>query len=108
MIAHDLKQGEWVFQIPFFPPQESIAWDFSIAQCKEIIRHILPKNVEVGDEDITILSNGQWRMGAGVAEQYDAGKQRVFLVGDAAHGGLTGGGTGGGGGHPRTLGEQCS
>ncbi|CAH0492627.1 unnamed protein product [Peronospora farinosa] len=85
LIAHDLNQGEWVFQIPFFPPQESIAWDFSIAQCKEIIRHILPRNVEVGDEDIDILSTGQWRMGARVAEQYDAGKQRVFLVGDAAH-----------------------
>ncbi|CAI5745986.1 unnamed protein product [Peronospora destructor] len=85
LIAHDLNQGEWVFQIPFFPPQESIAWDFSTAQCKDIIRHILPKNIEVGDEDIDILSTGQWRMGARVAEQYDAGKQRVFLVGDAAH-----------------------
>ncbi|CAH0474961.1 unnamed protein product [Peronospora belbahrii] len=85
LIAHDLYQGEWVFQIPFFPPQESIAWDFSIAQCKEIIRHILPKHVDVSNDDITIRSVGQWRMGARVAELYDAGKQRVFLVGDAAH-----------------------
>ncbi|KAG1708605.1 hypothetical protein DVH05_022233 [Phytophthora capsici] len=85
LIAHDLNQGEWVFQIPFFPPQESIPWDFSTAQCKEIVRHILPKNVKVSDDDIKILSAGQWRMGARVAKQYDAGQQRVFLVGDAAH-----------------------
>ncbi|KAG6574692.1 Polyketide hydroxylase [Phytophthora cinnamomi] len=85
LIAHDLNKGEWVFQIPFFPPQESIPWDFSTAQCKEIVRHILPKNVTVSDDDINILSAGQWRMGARVAKQYDAAKQRVFLVGDAAH-----------------------
>ncbi|KAF4040793.1 FAD binding domain [Phytophthora infestans] len=85
LIAHDFNQGEWVFQIPFFPPQESIPWDFSTAQCKDIVRHILPKNVKVSDDDINILSAGQWRMGARVAKQYDAGNQRVFLVGDAAH-----------------------
>ncbi|GMF10966.1 unnamed protein product [Phytophthora lilii] len=85
LIAHDLNQGEWVFQIPFFPPQESIPWDFSTAQCKEIVRHILPKDVKVRDDDINILSAGQWRMGARVAKQYDAAKQRIFLVGDAAH-----------------------
>ncbi|KAL3659548.1 hypothetical protein V7S43_015535 [Phytophthora oleae] len=85
LIAHDLNRGEWVFQIPFFPPQESIPWDFSTAQCKAIVRHILPKNVKVNDDDINILSAGQWRMGARVAKQYEAGQQHVFLVGDAAH-----------------------
>ncbi|CEG43188.1 polyketide hydroxylase-like [Plasmopara halstedii] len=85
LIAHDLKKGEWVFQIPFFPPQESMALDFSHTKCKTIIRHILPLNVTVGDDDITILSARQWRMEACVAKQYDDGNQRVFLVGDAAH-----------------------
>ncbi|KAG7395090.1 hypothetical protein PHYBOEH_004242 [Phytophthora boehmeriae] len=85
LIAHDLNHGEWVFQIPFFPPQESIPWDFSVAQCKEIVRKIMPKNVDYRDEDVNILSVGQWSMGARVAKQYDAGNQRVFLVGDAAH-----------------------
>ncbi|KAL4086634.1 hypothetical protein PRIC1_013696 [Phytophthora ramorum] len=85
LIAHDLNKGEWVFQIPFFPPQESIPWDFSVAQCTEIVRHILPNDVKVNDDDINILSAGQWKMGARVAKHYDAGKERVFLVGDAAH-----------------------
>lgn len=85
LIAHDLNNGEWVFQIPFFPPQESIPWDFSVPQCKEIVRNILPKNVQYSDDDVNILSVGQWSMGARVAKQYDAANQRVFLVGDAAH-----------------------
>lgn len=87
LIAHDLSRGEWVFQIPFFPPQESVEWDFSTAQCLEIIQQILPldvaKRVQLAD-DARVLSVGQWRMSARVAKQYDAHRQ-VFLVGDAAH-----------------------
>ncbi|RLN66574.1 hypothetical protein BBJ29_004544 [Phytophthora kernoviae] len=85
LIAHDLNHGEWVFQIPFFPPQESIPWDFSVEQCKEIVRNVLPKNVDYRDDDVNILSVGQWSMGARVAKQYDASNQSIFLVGDAAH-----------------------
>ncbi|KAI9915401.1 hypothetical protein PsorP6_008123 [Peronosclerospora sorghi] len=85
VIAHDLEQGEWVFQIPFFPPQESILWDFTPTQCKNLVRHLLPTSGQAHNDDIKILSVGQWRMGAQVAKTFDAGKQRVFLVGDAAH-----------------------
>lgn len=85
LIAHDLSRNEWVFQIPFFPPQESLALDFSPRQCLDLLKHILPKNVDTDDDDDAhILSVGQWRMSARVAKQYDVGR-RVFLVGDAAH-----------------------
>lgn len=85
LIAHDLNKGEWVFQIPFFPPQESLDWDFSVDQCKALVKKILPtsKTASIGD-DINILSVGQWRMGARVAKQYDV-NNRIFLIGDAAH-----------------------
>ncbi|TDH68178.1 hypothetical protein CCR75_004480 [Bremia lactucae] len=85
LIAHDLNKGEWVLQIPYFPPQESIPWDFSPAQCRDIVHSMLPVNVTVDADDIKILSVGHWHMGLRVAKQYDAGNQRVFLVGDAAH-----------------------
>lgn len=85
LIAHDLNKGEWVFQIPFFPPQESLEWDFSEAQCKALVEKILPRNRKASaEDDVSILSVGQWRMGARVAKQYDV-HNRVFLVGDAAH-----------------------
>lgn len=87
LIAHDLTRGEWVFQIPFFPPQESIDLDFSEHQCKQIIRQLLAKSEgrQTTDDEIDILSVGQWRMSARVAARYDALDHRVFLVGDAAH-----------------------
>lgn len=86
LIAHDLTRGEWVFQIPFFPPQESIDQDFSEDQCKQIIGQLLAKSEgQKTDNEIDILSVGQWRMSARVAARYDALDHRVFLVGDAAH-----------------------
>lgn len=89
LIAHDLTRGEWVFQIPFFPPQESIDLDFSELQCKQIIRQLLNKSEQGSksddDDEIDILSVGQWRMSARVAARYDALDHCVFLVGDAAH-----------------------
>lgn len=84
LIAHDLNKGEWVFQIPFFPPQESLEADFAEAQCKALVAKILPRGRVPEDDDVSILSVGQWRMGARVAKQYDV-HNRVFLVGDAAH-----------------------
>jgi len=87
LIAHDLNKGEWVFQIPFFPPQESLESDFAEAQCKALVAKILPRvraGASPAEDDVSILSVGQWRMGARVAKQYDI-HNRVFLVGDAAH-----------------------
>ncbi|TYZ62433.1 hypothetical protein PybrP1_008675 [[Pythium] brassicae (nom. inval.)] len=89
LIAHDLSRGEWVFQIPFFPPQESVERDFSTRQCLDLIKRILPTDAGgqqhvATDDDAQILSVGQWRMSARVAKQFDV-RRRVFLVGDAAH-----------------------
>ncbi|DAZ99351.1 TPA: hypothetical protein N0F65_005202 [Lagenidium giganteum] len=86
LIAHDFQRGEWVLQIPFFPPQESIEADFSPEKCKQLIQQILPHATGSAKprDDMQILSVGQWQMSARVAKHYDA-QQRVFLVGDAAH-----------------------
>ncbi len=70
---HDL-----VFQIPYFPPFESLD-DFPAAVCR---RHILDA-IGDADVDIEIKSIQSWTMHAQVAGSYREG--RVFLVGDAAH-----------------------
>ncbi|MBS1693888.1 MAG: FAD-dependent monooxygenase [Actinobacteria bacterium] len=70
---HDL-----VFQIPYFPPFESLD-DFPAEVCrKHIVDAIGDPGVEVGITSIT-----SWAMHAQVATRYRTG--RVFLVGDAAH-----------------------
>jgi len=70
---HDL-----VFQIPYFPPFESLD-DFPAAVCR---RHILDA-VGDADVDIEIKSIQSWTMHAQVAGSFRVG--RVFLAGDAAH-----------------------
>ncbi len=70
---HDL-----VFQIPYFPPFESLD-DFPAAVCR---KHILDA-VGDADVDIEIKSIQSWTMHAQVAGSYRVG--RVFLAGDAAH-----------------------
>jgi 2,4-dichlorophenol 6-monooxygenase len=70
---HDL-----VFQIPYFPPFESLD-DFPAAICRD---HILDA-VGSADVDVDIKSIRSWAMHAQVATSYRVG--RVFLAGDAAH-----------------------
>ena len=67
-----------VFQIPYFPPFESVE-DFPAAICR---RHIVDA---IGDPAVRvdIKSIQTWAMTAQVATDYRAG--RVFLAGDAAH-----------------------
>ena len=67
-----------VFQIPYFPPFESVE-DFPAAICR---RHIVDA---IGDPTVRvdIKSIQTWAMTAQVATDYRVG--RVFLAGDAAH-----------------------
>ncbi len=79
LVAHDLDRGEFVAQVPFFPPLQG-AHSFSIDTCRDIIRDI------GGDEsmnDVVVHDAKPWAMAAAVATKYRAG--RVFLAGDAAH-----------------------
>ncbi|MGV9713756.1 FAD-dependent monooxygenase [Gordonia sp. NPDC003424] len=70
---HDL-----VFQIPYFPPIESVD-DFPAEVCRS---HIIDA-IGDGGVDIEIKSIQSWTMHAQVADSYRVG--RVFLAGDAAH-----------------------
>jgi hypothetical protein len=76
-IVHRPPQ-DLVFQIPYFPPFESLD-DFPAAVCR---RHILDA-VGDADVDIEIKSIQSWTMHAQVADRFRAG--RIFLAGDAAH-----------------------
>ncbi|KAK9846335.1 hypothetical protein WJX81_001811 [Elliptochloris bilobata] len=78
LVAHDLRAGEFVAQVPIFPPLQSAA-DFDEAACLALVR------AAVGDRaaDMRIAGVRTWTMSAQVAERFQDG--RVFLAGDAAH-----------------------
>lgn len=68
LVCHDIKKGEFVLQVPFFPPIESIE-DYSRdhAKCMDIVKKsIFGKNVnEI--RDIEIKNVNSWVMEAIVA-----------------------------------------
>lgn len=70
--------GEFVFQIPYFPPVQLLE-DFTPDECRRRIHDAL------GDKtlDVDVHSVQSWAMTAQVAAHYRQG--RTFLVGDAAH-----------------------
>ncbi len=77
IIVHS-SPGDFVFQIPYFPPVQRLE-DFSTDDCRRRIRDA------VGSRDLTvdIRSVQSWAMTAQVADRYRDG--RIFLIGDAAH-----------------------
>ncbi|KAL5551003.1 hypothetical protein UlMin_001179 [Ulmus minor] len=80
LVAHDLKQGEFVFQIPFYPPQQNIE-DFSPKMCEELILKLVSRQLG----DIEVVDIKPWVMHAEVAEKFLCLDNRVILAGDAAH-----------------------
>lgn len=80
IVAHDLQQGEFVLQLPFYPPQHEFE-DFSFKMCEELIFKLVGRELA----DINVLDVKPWVMHAEVAETYLACNNRVILSGDAAH-----------------------
>ncbi|XP_043704193.1 2,4-dichlorophenol 6-monooxygenase-like [Telopea speciosissima] len=80
LVAHDLSQGEFVLQMPFYPPQQNLR-DFNSKACEELISKIV--GWELGD--LNVIDIKPWVMHAEVAEKFVACDNRVILAGDAAH-----------------------
>ncbi|MEU6579704.1 FAD-dependent monooxygenase [Nocardia sp. NPDC046763] len=79
---------EWSFHIEYDPATESPA-DWPDARCAGAIRAM----VGAPDLDVRILARSAWDTGTFVADEYR--RDRVFLVGDAAHRHAPWGGYGG-------------
>ncbi|GLT86616.1 hypothetical protein SLE2022_047460 [Rubroshorea leprosula] len=80
LVAHDLKQGEFVLQIPFYPPQQKLE-DFSPEICKKLIVKLVGRELS----DIDVIDIKPWVMHAEVAEKFVCCNNQIILVGDAAH-----------------------
>lgn len=80
LVAHDLKQGEFVLQVPFYPPQQKLE-DFSSEMCKRLIFKLA--GLELAD--VNVMDIKPWVMHAEVAEKFLSCNNRIILAGDAAH-----------------------
>jgi len=93
-VCHDGNHGEWVLQIPFFPPFQTMD-DFTEEKVRGMIwagLGIHPTNdniastINSNDEyRFDILSLRPWTMSSLVAQKYVNDSNTVVLAGDAAH-----------------------
>ncbi|KAK3254279.1 hypothetical protein CYMTET_35807 [Cymbomonas tetramitiformis] len=77
LVCHNFQQGEFVAQIPYFPPNQQPE-DFTEERCRSMILSALGHKAP-----LEILEIRPWTMSAEVARDFDQG--RVLLAGDAAH-----------------------
>lgn len=80
IVAHDLDAGEYVAQIPYFPPFQQSS-DFTIDVCHQLVCSAIDANM--GFSDCNVLSVQPWRMSTATTSEYSRG--RVFIAGDACH-----------------------
>lgn len=78
MVNHNLNTGEFVAQIPYFPPLQTPE-DFNKETCAAIVRRAAGN----GSLQLEVKTIKPWSMSAETAETYRCG--RVLLAGDAAH-----------------------
>ena len=88
IVNHSLDRGEFVLQLPYFPPHQEAA-DYSDERCRAIIQQLVGRPVAVD-----IRSIRPWRLSAWNARRYRSSGGRCFLLGDAAHQMLPAGGFG--------------
>nr|GMC62814.1 putative polyketide hydroxylase isoform X1 [Ipomoea batatas] len=77
--THNLEQGEFVLQIPFYPPQQRLE-DFS-SEMHKIIYDLVGKELA----DIKVIDIKPWVMHVEVAEKFLSCGNRIILAGDVAH-----------------------
>ncbi|XP_057949519.1 uncharacterized protein LOC131144708 [Malania oleifera] len=80
LVAHDLKQGEFVLQMPFYPPQQKLE-DFDFEMCEKLIFKLVGQELS----DVEVIDIKPWVMHAEVADKFASHGTRIILAGDAAH-----------------------
>jgi len=96
-VSHDIDNGEYVLQVPYYPPIENVE-DFrnDPERCLQIVRDAMTADEHLLKDKyrhnpIELIQVKSWRMEAVVAESFyepvtkNQDASRVFLAGDSAH-----------------------
>ena len=77
IVSHNMEHGDFVAQIPFFPPVEKVS-KYTKEYCLNLLWKAIGENL-----DLNIRNIKPWTMSALVANHFSTG--RTFLAGDSAH-----------------------
>lgn len=80
MVMHNSEEGEFVLQVPDFPPLTKPS-DYNLENVTIIVNNVAGTGEKISD--IEIKSIGPWKMSTRSAKSLRTGN--VFLAGDAAH-----------------------
>jgi 2-polyprenyl-6-methoxyphenol hydroxylase-like FAD-dependent oxidoreductase len=87
VVCHNAAEGEYVIQVPYFPPYQTLEHNFGEAQVRDMVSAIFGTGSQrrplSSAPGFQVRSVKPWTMSALVATEYYRG--RVALVGDAAH-----------------------
>ena len=75
LVCHDIRNGEFVLQVPYFPPIETLEDYRDPKKCLDIVKKSLYSSEvsvqrEVSEVEIEIKNVNTWKMEAVVAESY--------------------------------------
>eukprot|EP00510_Aplanochytrium_minuta_P003986 CAMPEP_0184021864 /NCGR_PEP_ID=MMETSP0954-20121128/10200_1 /TAXON_ID=627963 /ORGANISM="Aplanochytrium sp, Strain PBS07" /LENGTH=647 /DNA_ID=CAMNT_0026304001 /DNA_START=290 /DNA_END=2233 /DNA_ORIENTATION=- len=84
VVAHDMRKGDWVIHVPFFPPIQTAQEFENIETAKQLIKSCIG-TISSDEIEFELHSVKAWGMHATVAEKFSGVNEKVFLVGDAAH-----------------------
>jgi hypothetical protein len=79
VVCHSV--GEYIIQIPYFPPYQSLAQDFGPDKLPAMLQTIFGPSVT----DWQVRSVKSWTMSSLIADQFYSENDNIALVGDAAH-----------------------
>jgi len=88
LVSHDIDNGEFVIQVPYYPPIETLDdYREDQSRCLKIIENACFPPGRASCK-VEIMGVNSWRMEAVVASKYasnDGNYSRVVLAGDSAH-----------------------
>ena len=86
LVNHDIKNGEFVLQVPYYPPIETVKdYKNDHKKCLQLVKDAFEEaDGDVREADIDIVDVNSWRMESVVADRFH-GENGVFLAGDSAH-----------------------
>ena len=86
LVNHDIEQGEFVLQVPYYPPVESLNdYRRDLKKCLQLVKDAFEAVPgEVKESEVEIVDVNSWRMESVVADKFH-GDGSVFLAGDSAH-----------------------
>ena len=81
VVAHNLDDGEFVMQAPYYPKYESPERDFTPEKCASLVRAAVGS---AAVDDVVVHAAHPWLMAAQVADTFNPAPG-VFLAGDSGH-----------------------